>query len=197
VIREGAHYFDPFDPTNPPATGPATGPNGEPLIDPVAEYDHNDGVAVIGGFVYRGSLFPQLQGKYIFGDWTAGTGGRIFYLSADGDLSQIFEFQLDDAVSPLGFILGFGEDDNGELFVMTSATPGPGAPDGLVFHITPEPATMVVLALLAVAMLLALLAITAPARGSYHLWQVSEVFRPLTARFSLSSTLLPVPASSS
>ena len=43
---------------------------------PVAEYSHHDGDAMANGFVYRGSLVPQLNGKYIFGDITT---ARLFY----------------------------------------------------------------------------------------------------------------------
>ncbi|HMP84040.1 MAG TPA: PQQ-dependent sugar dehydrogenase [Verrucomicrobiota bacterium] len=43
---------------------------------PVAAYSHNDGDAVSSGDVYRGTLMPQLYGKYVFGDITT---GRIFY----------------------------------------------------------------------------------------------------------------------
>jgi hypothetical protein len=39
-------------------------------------YGHKDGDAISGGFVYRGSLMPQLTGKYVFGDITT---GRLFY----------------------------------------------------------------------------------------------------------------------
>ena len=46
---------------------------------PVAQYDHDEGFAVVGGFVYRGSGIPILQGKYVFGDIV---NGRIFYAEA-------------------------------------------------------------------------------------------------------------------
>jgi hypothetical protein len=39
------------------------------LIDPIAQYDHDEGDAVIGGFVYRGSVVSSLSGKYVTGDW--------------------------------------------------------------------------------------------------------------------------------
>jgi hypothetical protein len=45
-------------------------------VYPVAEYSHYDGDAIANGFVYRGSLLPQLTGKYIFGDITT---ARLFY----------------------------------------------------------------------------------------------------------------------
>ena len=69
VRVEGFHCFDPFGPLSPPSNCSPVGLNGEPLLNPVAEYGHEDGIAVIGGFVYRGSQSPQLQGKYIFGDF--------------------------------------------------------------------------------------------------------------------------------
>ncbi|MDO3695696.1 PQQ-dependent sugar dehydrogenase [Wenyingzhuangia sp. chi5] len=43
---------------------------------PVAEYDHDEGFAIVAGFVYRGDLIPELRGKYIFGDIVK---GRIFF----------------------------------------------------------------------------------------------------------------------
>ncbi len=155
VTREGAHFFDPLDPTNPPAAGPATGPHGEPLLDPVAEYDHSEGIAVVGGFVYRGSTFPQLRGKYVFGDFStafAEPNGRLFWLDADGALADIFEFRIGPANDPLGlYLLGFGEDESGELYVLTSGSLGPTGTLGQVFRIVPEPAALTPFIILATA----------------------------------------------
>ncbi len=39
---------------------------------PELEYDHDTGTAAIGGYVYRGTLIPALQGMYIFSDWSRG-----------------------------------------------------------------------------------------------------------------------------
>lgn len=133
VIREGAHCFDPFAPTSPPAVCPTAG-----LIDPVAEYDHTDGLAVVGGYVYRGGLHANLLGKYIFGDFSRDFGptGRVFYLNADGDRSQIFEFQIAPPNDPLNLVvLGFGEDEQGELYLLGSANLGPTGTTGRVFKI--------------------------------------------------------------
>jgi glucose/arabinose dehydrogenase len=139
VIREGFQCFDPFNPMSPPATCPDTGPLGEPLLDPVAEYDHGDGIAVIGGFVYRGSAFPGLRGKYVFGDFSRdffAPSGRLFWLDADGVLSDIFEFQLGAQNDPLDrFLLGFGEDERGEIYVLTSDMLGPTGSAGRVWHL--------------------------------------------------------------
>ena len=51
-----------------------------PLIDPVHAYDHSGGScrAVIGGYVYRGSEFPELEGRYLFSDW-CGSDIRAFF----------------------------------------------------------------------------------------------------------------------
>src|SRR5579864_5576142 len=46
-------------------------------VYPAAVYSHQDGDSIGNGFVYRGKLLPQLQGKYIFNDMTT---GRIFYV---------------------------------------------------------------------------------------------------------------------
>ena len=44
---------------------------------PVAQYDHDEGNAISGGFEYWGKNVPELQGKYIFGDIVK---GRVFYV---------------------------------------------------------------------------------------------------------------------
>jgi hypothetical protein len=133
VIREGAHCFDPMSPEAPPEDCPTEG-----LIDPIAEYDHSEGLAVIGGYVYRGEQSPDLAGKYIFGDYNLPEieSGRLFYLETEGDRSRIFEFRLGEENEPLGAsVLGFGEDADGELYVLTSTEGGPTGTTGTVYRI--------------------------------------------------------------
>ena len=61
--KEGTFLFNPDDGTIAPD------PNPDPrFANPVAQYSHFDGIAVIGGFTYRGTLVPLLANKYIFGD---------------------------------------------------------------------------------------------------------------------------------
>lgn len=81
--------------------------------DPVHTYENNgypNDCSITGGFVYRGSAYPNFNGHYIFGDYCT---GKIFTLSdqanADFDLST----QEDTDI----FISCFGEDSNGELYL--------------------------------------------------------------------------------
>jgi hypothetical protein len=68
---------------SPPAPFPSTDlltvaglPDPVTPVYPVAVYSHQDGDSIGSGFVYRGKLMPQFQGKYIFTDLAT---GRIFY----------------------------------------------------------------------------------------------------------------------
>ena len=85
------------------------------LTLPVAEYFHGSGdCAVIGGYVYRGSRFPLLQGTYIYGDLCS---GRIWGLKNSGlgwESTLLAQTTLQ--------ISTFGEDESGELYVADYAT---------------------------------------------------------------------------
>ncbi len=92
------------------------------MIEPLYEYDHQDGRSVTGGYIYRGTLLPQLQGKYVFAEFDGGdfAGTRLFV----GDLAteQFEALQISTAGSPLpGGILSFGTDANNELYIMTTS----------------------------------------------------------------------------
>jgi glucose/arabinose dehydrogenase len=117
-------------------------PSPDPaLTDPLAEYSHDDGIAVIGGFVYRGSAVLALPGKYVFGDLTGpGTvSGRLFYLD-DLNSGTIKEFRIGNDERPLGLLLkGFGQDANGEIYVLGDTNIGPTGTTGRVLKIIPAP----------------------------------------------------------
>ena len=98
-IMEGAHCY-----------GSSTC-NTQRLVQPVAEYDHGQGCSITGGYVYRGSQFPELTGNYFFGDFCS---GNIWSLFNTGDGWQ----QTVVARSDLN-ITSFGEDAAGELYVLT------------------------------------------------------------------------------
>lgn len=132
-IKEGSFWFDPN--SGDVVTDPVTEvPPG--LIDPIAEYDHDEGLVVIGGYLYRGTRVPALQGLYVFGDWGsfAAPTARLFHLDPG---SVIRELRIGRADRPTGFWLrGFGEDACGELYVFGSTTLGPMGNTGQMFRIT-------------------------------------------------------------
>jgi glucose/arabinose dehydrogenase len=78
---------------------------------PIATYTHDQGCSVTGGYVYRGSSIPALQGVYLFGDYCS---GLIWGLgrAASGD------WALSAPVSTKLNISSFGEDASGELYVI-------------------------------------------------------------------------------
>ncbi len=138
VTREGFACFDPNNASNPPATCSATGPQGEALLDPIADYSHAEGgLSAVGGFVYRGSRSPSLVGKYLFGDFSAGfavPGGRLYFLEPSNP--TIRELQIGLADVPYGrFLKGFGEGEDGEIYVCGTTVLGPVGSSGIVERI--------------------------------------------------------------
>jgi glucose/arabinose dehydrogenase len=99
-IMEGFHCFD-----------PATGCDTSGLILPIYEYDHNVGESITGGYVYRGSMLPSLNGLYIFADFVY---GDVWSLEYDGGNPP--------KVSTLGdlgpySVTSFGVDQQDELYI--------------------------------------------------------------------------------
>jgi len=147
-FKEGRFFFDP----NTTGAGFVTKKNlggsvPAGLIDPVAQYDHDEGLAVIGGFVYRGTQIPQLAGRYVFGDFarTFANDGRLFYLRRRelvrsghrAHRSGIAEFKL-TGQGALGLsLLGLGRDAGGEIYVLANGTAVPTGTSGVVLRISP------------------------------------------------------------
>ena len=113
-------------------------PGGLPdLIDPVAEYDRDEGLAIIGGFVYRGIQIPELVGRYVFGDFGqfGGVGSRLFYLDANNVINEFAEG--DDVLQEMS-LFGIGSDNDGELYVLGNTTGTPFGATGSVLRLTPS-----------------------------------------------------------
>jgi len=134
-IKEGSFCFDPNGTSPGFVFDCAPGDAPEGLIEPIAEYDHDEGISVIGGFVYHGSRIPQLKGRYVFGDFRDPPGGgRLFYLQKN---NRMFEFQI-AGQDGLGLrLLGFGQDAAGELYVLANAGGVPFGETGVVYRIAP------------------------------------------------------------
>jgi len=165
-IKEGTHCFNPQDEEHPPEQCRNTGSMGEPLIDPVIEYNHPDeeeeaaaattaedeeseivGEVVVGGYVYRGEALPQFGGQYIFGDWSREEDepdGSILIAHPNENSEGLWEIrQLAIAGSADGrlhhFVVGFGQDAVGEMYVLVKDTVGPTGETGKVYKLTSEP----------------------------------------------------------
>ncbi len=105
AVREGAHCFG-------SATCSTAG-----LIDPITEYDHSQGYAITGGFVYHGNTLPTLAGKFIYGDyvtnqiWVVGTNATTGLpegqkIAKASDNISSFAQLLDGEVYIMGFSSG-------------------------------------------------------------------------------------------
>jgi glucose/arabinose dehydrogenase len=98
-VMEGMHCYPP----NSSCT-----PTGTP---PIAEYGHDLGCAIVGGYVYRGAGVPALQGVYLFADECS---GRIWalYPGQNG-------WQRAELMQAKFHISSFGRDDTGEVYVVS------------------------------------------------------------------------------
>jgi glucose/arabinose dehydrogenase len=88
---------------------PSSGCNDGTLTLPILEYTHALGCSITGGFRSRGTRFPQLAGRYFYGDLCT---GRIFGATFDGSQWSAVEM-LDTTFT----ITTFGEDEAGELYL--------------------------------------------------------------------------------
>lgn len=95
------------------------------FVLPVAEYGHDLGCSVTGGYVYRGAAFSALAGVYVFGDYCS---GRIWGLASGGGGEQAPVLLLESGRT----ISSFGEDDTGELYLTDLA-------DGSLWRVTATP----------------------------------------------------------
>ncbi|MBO0829328.1 MAG: PQQ-dependent sugar dehydrogenase, partial [Streptosporangiales bacterium] len=150
-VKEGTHCFNAADsttqlPTCPDTVGAGHPDAGDPLIDPVIEYANAGqpgglGVVVVGGNVYRGTAVPQLRGRYVFGDWSRSfdrPDGSLF-VAKPRDTGMWNTQQLSVTTTPDGrlghYVMGFGQDLNGEVYVLTKDETGPTGDTGKIYKI--------------------------------------------------------------
>lgn len=141
--KEGDHYFlldengNNVSPDPPPGV-PTTG-----LIDPVVQYDHDEGVSVIGGYVYRGAEIANLDYHYVFADYFriggADGGRRLLYTNLDpiSGAPVLNEFAMDSLADN---VTGFGQDWENELYITTNPSFSPNDPGGRLLKLM-SPAT--------------------------------------------------------
>jgi glucose/arabinose dehydrogenase len=99
-VFEGTHCYPP---------GASCSPAG--FTAPQIEYPHADGCSVSGGYRYRGRKWPQWDGLYFYGDWCS---GRLWAATEARDGT----WTTTEVSRTAAMIVSFGEDDEGELFVV-------------------------------------------------------------------------------
>ncbi|HEU5305070.1 MAG TPA: PQQ-dependent sugar dehydrogenase, partial [Gemmatimonadales bacterium] len=112
-LMEGAHCF-------------TSGCDPSGLALPTFEYGHSEGCSVTGGYVYRGSAIPSLQGHYFFADLCQGWVRSFRY--SGGTATELTDWP---SLSTGTSIVSFGQDAAGELYVIE--------PGGRVLKIVPDP----------------------------------------------------------
>ena len=98
-IMEATHCFN-----------PATGCDMTNKILPIFEYPHTDGIAVIGGYIYKSTAIPSLANKYIFADLT----GKIWSLTE----APANTWTRGDLLATNLTLTSFGRDAAGELYLV-------------------------------------------------------------------------------
>lgn len=143
-VREGRHCYDAASKSSPPAACDETDARGAPFIDPIIEQPQVDengaavGVSIIGGRVYRGTSVPALAGDYVFGQWTSQSSmvdGRLFAAEENSNGSwttrELTIANTDDG--RLGrYVLGFGQDADGDVYILTTTESGPSGATGRI-----------------------------------------------------------------
>ncbi|MCP3958942.1 MAG: PQQ-dependent sugar dehydrogenase [bacterium] len=114
-IMEGTFCFDPdpIDVDCPVATPSCFDPS---FTDPIIEYDHDSGdCSITGGYIYRGTRNPELQGSYVYGDWCT---GKLWAASDSGGGNWTSE----PLTVSLPAITTWGEGVDGEIYLTNGST---------------------------------------------------------------------------
>lgn len=143
-IREGTFLVNPYGDINVvyplPENDAAYG-----ITYPAAQYDHDEGLAVSGGFEYTASELPELKGKYLFADMN---NGRLYYINlaevAPGKQAVIREWKITLNGRPTTTAelcgsqrvdLRLGKDHNGNVYFFSKQ-------DGKVYRLVPPRANL-------------------------------------------------------
>ena len=145
-VKEGTHCFNTDNELTERAACPEADPDGNPLIDPVIEMPNSanpaggETITIVGGNVYRGSTIQSLEGKYIFGSLSGSfsdMSGTILISTPGG--SGLWDYSvlaLKSFPNNLGqYVKGFGQGDDGEVYVATSTEIGPKGTTGKVYKL--------------------------------------------------------------
>lgn len=85
-------------------------------VRPVLDYSHSEGCSITGGYVYRGTAVPAIQGLYFYSDYCSGTLWSFRW--SPGGITERKKWSL---VHTGGGVTSFGEDGRGELYLVNSS----------------------------------------------------------------------------
>lgn len=145
-VKEGTHCFSTDNDLIERASCPEKDSAGNTLVDPVIELVNaanpkggGVGVTVVGGNVYRGTAIPNWLGKYIFGVYSQDGSANAKIFSADAAASGMWPYTtmtLKDVGDNLGqYLKGIGQDQSGEVYLLTSGQSGQQGATGKVYKI--------------------------------------------------------------
>jgi glucose/arabinose dehydrogenase len=146
-VKEGNHCFNAADSSKALPTCPSVDNRGKAFIEPVLELKNwqnpqgGRATTIIGGYVYRGAAIKSWEGKYVFGSFSqtpTTPNGELFIATMQGEGSSwpYEEISLKSNPNDIGYYLkGFGQDDDGEIYVAVSSMAGPQGNTGKVFKL--------------------------------------------------------------
>jgi glucose/arabinose dehydrogenase len=149
-VKEGTHCFNASNEFSELSSCPDKDAFGNPLIDPVIEAanaanpEGGHFVTIVGGNVYHGHSIPGMEGKYVFGNFSRSIivpSGEVYASNSGGESGQWSYDKLTFKSFPdnLGqFIKGFGQDSEGEVYVLATQKLGPTGNTGKVYKIVAE-----------------------------------------------------------
>jgi glucose/arabinose dehydrogenase len=143
-VKEGDHCFSTADSSKELPSCPSVDNRGKEFIKPVLELKNwqNPGgkaTTIIGGHVYRGTELKGWEGKYVFGTFSqtpTTPNGELFLATPGGASWSYEEAKLKSYPDDVGhYLRGFGQDDDGEIYLTVSSKVGPEGNTGKVFKI--------------------------------------------------------------
>lgn len=148
-VKEGTSCFNAANNKEPLASCPEEDSLGNKFIDPVIEFKNTMsfpqeglGIVCIGGYVYRGENYEGLDGNYLFGVWTQHhekPDGAVFAAQVSGETGPwqyrklYFKDRPNNAFGH--YLLSFGQDNKGEVYLLSTDEEGPTGKTGKVYRL--------------------------------------------------------------
>ncbi len=143
-IREGDLCFNVDNLLVPLDDCDTTDARGGTLVEPLISYPHASGTSIVGGVLCTATGISDLDGRYLFGDFSLTTGaadGRLYVADPFGDNPGTFgEVEVENLPNgKLGrYLYGFAEGPDGTVYVLANGIPTPGGADGVIYRVAAE-----------------------------------------------------------